>query len=588
MRGDGDAAYRRGQAILGVFLSIAGVAALSLLIQVALGRREQLLFPIWAAIFLAVVTPMTIIAIRHQIRLTRIKLIELFAKSFEFDPEPPQARPDPPPEKAKAGSRPARAETETDGTGHNVSFEFVKGKYFADLDVLDRPVRASDVPHFPMMLHADWMLLLCAIPYMVISGFGAFLLMAPLVEVLRIAPDAAVGSWLWPSMLALGGADAATIEVPAFYKMLHVNALTVALLAFSGAYFYSLRLLLRAVAVFDLSPVTFLRCFAHIVLAMLLAVVLYRVMPTADSLATSAAQTVELARKTVRAIGGEPQTPAASSQAAPTQPAQATTPPADGLEIRSPCASAWSCSDTDPTTGVKAIWLIIAFALGFVPDGGLQYLLQKSGISFKGRYKELDPHTKLIPLTIIDGVDNFIAFRLEEANVFDVQNLAASNPIMLHIESPYGIYQTIDWVAQAQLCTVVGADRFLLLKTLNIRTIFDLERAVLPLHARPQSDTAAPGASEPQVDADADLIEPDPALVLAIGEILLRDNDRDKAMRGALGLRDPSFVRSDAAPPTVPTVRHAVTVMIDDLHVHRLRQIWKHIAGQLGARNAYL
>jgi hypothetical protein len=38
----------------------------------------------------------------------------------------------------------------------------------------------------------------------------------------------------------------------------------------------------------------------------------------------------------------------------------------------------------------------------------------------------------------------------------------------------------------------------------------------------------------------------------------------------------------------VAVVEHLVRVMIDDLHVHRLRQVWLHIAGNLGIATAQL
>ena len=202
-------------------------------------------------------------------------------------------------------------------------------------------------------------------------------------------------------------------------------------------------------------------------------------------------------------------------------------------------------------------------------------MLQKSGISFKDRCTGLDWHAKLVPMTLIDGIDHFIAFRLEEANIFDVQNLACFNPIMLHIESPYGIYQTIDWVAQAQLCCVVGPERFLALKTLNIRTIFDLQRAVLGPRGDPNADLGGSFGTT---------FVPDPNLLDAIADLLLLDVKRDQKLRGDIGRTGPIPLQQAVtaeSPFTLGTRRetvvHLVNVMLDDLHVHRLRQLWRHI-----------
>lgn len=465
---------------------VVAVLAIGLFAFKTSGRSLDFMLPVWAAVFLALFIPLAVIANRAQVRVSRIELIDLFARTFKLKPY--------------------------DGDYDDLaSFEFVRGKYFVDLPASAREGDISSISKAPFQLQSDWMLLFCAIPYIVFSGFGMFILFA---HVGLLTGDGAVAAWLRTSLLAGGGLPQSLITDPAALDAHHLNLLAVAGFAFAGAYFFTVRLFLRAVVAFDLSPVTFLRAFLHMMLAVILAVVAFRVMP-------SAADLMAWADGAISAITGGP-----AADAAPIY---------------------------DPKQGISPLWFFLAFALGFIPEAALSYVLQRSGVKFKGRYDELESEVKIVPVTVIDGIDHAIAFRLEECNIFDIQNLAVSNPIMLHIESPFGIYTTIDWVAQAQLCLEFGPDRFLALKTLNIRTIFDLEQVLKA------------GPSE---------------LVGAVADLLLQDCTRDRSARKLVGLsRPPSLMIEPGQEGAVAeearqaALRALVSSVIGDLHVLRLKQL---------------
>jgi hypothetical protein len=79
-----------------------------------------------------------------------------------------------------------------------------------------------------------------------------------------------------------------------------------------------------------------------------------------------------------------------------------------------------------------------------------------------------------VALSAIDGLDKRAEAALAVQGVRNATSLAAANPVLLFVETEIGLYQAIDWVAQAQLASAVGAARFEDLKAVGCRTVFDL------------------------------------------------------------------------------------------------------------------
>ena len=66
---------------------------------------------------------------------------------------------------------------------------------------------------------------------------------------------------------------------------------------------------------------------------------------------------------------------------------------------------------------------------------------------------------------------------------------------MLFIETPYGVYEIMDWVAQAQLCSSVGPNAMTTMWRLRVSTLFDLERLAMDPRREFGSVTGYRGAS---------------------------------------------------------------------------------------------
>jgi hypothetical protein len=261
---------------------------------------------------------------------------------------------------------------------------------------------------------------------------------------------------------------------------------------FLGAYLWTLQYLLRRVANFDLSPISYFRAFFRILLPLVIVGAIYYSGVMNDS------------SETVAGLG----------QAAANKAGSAT------LMI-----------------------VAIALLVGLFPLAFIDVLIARFP-KLVGRRVDQDDKKlmKEYPLDMIIGIDPFMKFRLGEFEIEDVQNLATANPIQLFVETPYGLYEVIDWVAQAQLIIAVGSKKTLQLRELNIRTVFDLER-----------------------------IGPDRDLRNRLYRILLGDPAVSLAVPPASG---PFSTGGDALDTLIDIIR-------DDLYIARLRQIWAIIYAKI-------
>jgi hypothetical protein len=111
----------------------------------------------------------------------------------------------------------------------------------------------------------------------------------------------------------------------------------------------------------------------------------------------------------------------------------------------------------------------VLFFIGLFPSWAMDALRKKAQEIFKPAIPACD----ILPLCMIDGLDDGIADRLAETGLWDIVHIATCDPFGLAAKTLYPVRRIIDWMDQAILISYVR-DQIVVFRTCGIRGAIDL------------------------------------------------------------------------------------------------------------------
>jgi hypothetical protein len=107
-----------------------------------------------------------------------------------------------------------------------------------------------------------------------------------------------------------------------------------------------------------------------------------------------------------------------------------------------------------PESGITSkLWPALAFLMGTFPQRGLRWLTDRLPMFAS----EANPAVRSAPLEMIEGIMPYDHMRLEELGIDTCYDLATADFVPLILKTPYGARELLDWILQAKLCVYFGA-----------------------------------------------------------------------------------------------------------------------------------
>ncbi|MDY6903940.1 MAG: hypothetical protein SWH61_04565 [Thermodesulfobacteriota bacterium] len=108
---------------------------------------------------------------------------------------------------------------------------------------------------------------------------------------------------------------------------------------------------------------------------------------------------------------------------------------------------------------------VIGFLTGIFPQRAILYIAERFKFTSDG-----PTHADTLPLDMLEGITQFHKVRLSELGIENIQNLVKASLVELILKTPYKPRQIIDWMVQGKLCLFFHED-IVALRKAGVRTI---------------------------------------------------------------------------------------------------------------------